>query len=81
MLKNIQIKICTNVKYMDKLGNGAYQPFVYSEISPKHAKFKNDMILRVSITKFFIFGFPCVAKNISDDYKYIFHIWFIAKFN
>jgi hypothetical protein len=38
MLKNIQIIFCTNVKYMDKLGNGAYQPFVYSEISPKHAK-------------------------------------------
>jgi len=38
MLKNIQIKFCTNVKYMDKLGNGASQPFIYSEISPKHAK-------------------------------------------
>jgi hypothetical protein len=52
---------------MDKLGNGAYQPFVYSEISPKQAKSKIDMILKVSITNFFIFGFPCVAKNISDD--------------
>ncbi len=67
MLKNIQIKFYTNVKYMDKLGNGAYQPFVYSEISPKQAKSKIDMILKVSITNFFIFGFPCVAKNISDD--------------
>jgi hypothetical protein len=38
MLKNIQIILYRNVKYMDKLGNGAYQPFVYSEISPKHAK-------------------------------------------
>jgi hypothetical protein len=38
MLKNIQIKFCTNVKYMDKFGNGAYQPFVYNEISPKQAK-------------------------------------------
>jgi hypothetical protein len=38
MSKNIQIQFCTNVKYMDKLGNGAYQPFDYSEISPKHAK-------------------------------------------
>jgi hypothetical protein len=54
MLKNIQIKFCTNVKYMDKFGNGAYQPCVYNEISPKQAKLKIDMILRVSITKFFI---------------------------
>jgi hypothetical protein len=35
MLKHIQIKFCTNVKYMDQLGIGAYQPFVYTEISPK----------------------------------------------
>jgi hypothetical protein len=52
---------------MEKLGNGAYQPSIYNEISPKHAKSKNDMILRVSNTKFLIFGFPCVAKNINDD--------------
>jgi hypothetical protein len=67
MLKNIQIKFYTNVKYMDKLGNGAYQPFVYSEISPKQTKSKIDMTLKVSITKFFIFDFSCVTKNISDD--------------
>ncbi len=67
MLKNIQINFCTNLKYMEKLGNGAYQPSIYNEISPKHAKSKNDMILRVSNTKFLIFGFPCVAKNINDD--------------
>ncbi len=64
MLKNIQIIFCTNVKYMDQLGNGAYQPFVYIE---NFTKMKNDMILKVSITKNFIFGFPCVAKNINDD--------------
>jgi hypothetical protein len=49
---------------MDQLGNGAYQPFVYIE---NFTKMKNDMILKVSITKNFIFGFPCVAKNINDD--------------
>jgi hypothetical protein len=66
MLKYIQIKFCTNVKYMDQLENGAYQLFVYVEISPK-CKIKKWYDLRVSITNFLIFGFPCVAKNINDD--------------